>query len=138
MAKKTAKKIAKNLKGNSSPAKTGRGRGGTNFPRHSIEKALRIPQALLEQNAGKEATEKEAAQFVGINNPTGPFSVELSSSLKYGFLERPSPGLVKPTERVKRIIRPTSPEDELKAIREAVLTWRKVLSSKSNQVVFFL
>jgi hypothetical protein len=120
MAKKAAKKTAK--KGSAkAPSKTGRGSGGANFPRHSLEKALRIPQALLEQNAGKEATEKEAAEFVGINNPKGPFAVELSSSLKYGFLERPSPGFVKPTELVKRIIRPKSPEDELKALRESVL-----------------
>lgn len=119
MAKKTSTKMAKSKA--KPAAKTGRASGGANFPRHSIEKALRIPQALIEQNAGKEATDKEAAKFVGLTNPKGPFSVEISSALKYGFLERPSPGVIITTELVKRILRPKSSEDELKALREAVL-----------------
>jgi hypothetical protein len=93
----------------------------SNYPRHSLDKSFRIPRAILEQNAGKEATDKEAAIFLGLTNPKGPFSVELSSSLKYGFLERPSAGLIKPTELAKRILRPQSSEDELKGLREAVL-----------------
>ncbi len=93
----------------------------SNYPRHSLEKALRIPKAILEQNAGKEVTDKEAAKFLGITNTRGSFSVELSSSLKYGFLEKPGTGLVKPTELAKRILRPQSSEDELKGLREAVL-----------------
>ena len=96
--------------------------GGTsNYPRHSLEKALRIPRAIIDQNAGKETTENEAARFLGITNTKGPFLLEVSSALKYGFLERPSPGLLKPTELAKRIIRPQSPDDELKGLREAVL-----------------
>jgi hypothetical protein len=45
----------------------------------------------------------------------------LSSSLKFGFLEKPAQGQVKPTELAKRIIRPQSDEDELKGLREAIL-----------------
>jgi len=93
----------------------------SNYPRHSIDKALRIPNAILEQNAGKETPENEAARFLGITNIRGPFTVEVSSGLKYGFLERPSTGLLKPTELAKRIIRPQSSDDELKGLREAVL-----------------
>lgn len=93
----------------------------SNYPRHSLEKSLRIPKAILEQNAGKEVTDTEAAKFLGITNAKGPFSVELSSSLKYGFLEKPGTGLVKPTELAKRVLRPQSSEDELKGLREAVL-----------------
>ncbi|TEW69559.1 hypothetical protein E2R65_04905 [Mucilaginibacter phyllosphaerae] len=93
----------------------------SNYPRHSLEKALRIPKAILEQNAGKESTDIEAAKFLGITNIKGPFSVELSSSLKFGFLEKPAPGQVKPTDLAKRIIRPQSDEDELKGLREAIL-----------------
>ena len=95
--------------------------GTSNFPRHSIEKSLRIPYAILEQNAGKETTETEAARFLGITNIKGLFMVELSSASKYGFLERPSSGIIKPTELAKRILRPQSSEDELKGLREAVL-----------------
>ncbi len=119
-AKKAAAKKVDNVS-KKAPKKVVASSGNSNYPRHSIEKALRIPTAILEQNAGKESTDSEAAKFLGISNPKGNFSVELSSSIKYGFLERPSSGLIKPTDLVKRIIRPKSSEDELNAFREAVL-----------------
>ena len=60
------------------------------YPRHSLDKALRIPSAILEQNAGKECTEKEAAGFLGLGSASGPFSLEISSGLKFGLLDRPT------------------------------------------------
>ncbi len=90
------------------------------YPRHSVEKALRIPKAILEQNAGKACTPKEAAEFLGLK-AVGPFNVEIGSAAKYGFLERPDKGKIQPTELARRILRPKSPEDELKGYREAVL-----------------
>jgi len=90
------------------------------YPRHTAEKALRIPRAILEQNAGKPCTPKEAAAFLGVG-PKGPFGVEISSATKYGFLERPEEGKIQPTELARRILRPTSPEDEVKGYRQAVL-----------------
>jgi hypothetical protein len=116
-----AKKKKGNKENKSTSPKTGRMSNASNYPRHSVDKALRIPHALLEQNAGKEASDSEAASFVGINNHKGPFAVEVSSSIKYGFLERPSPGFIKPTELTKRIIRPKSSDDEIKGLREACL-----------------
>jgi len=95
--------------------------GSSNYPRHSLEKALRIPIAILEQNAGKETSDSEAAGYIGVTNPTGPFLLEVSSATKYGLLERPASRVLKPTELAKRIIRPQSPEDELKGLREAIL-----------------
>ncbi|WP_292942276.1 hypothetical protein [Mucilaginibacter sp. 44-25] len=92
----------------------------SNFPRHSLLKALRIPKAILEKNAGRECSEKDASEFLGVGL-NGPFRVEISSSIKFGLLERPTAGMVKPTELSKRIIRPQSADDELAAIREAVL-----------------
>jgi hypothetical protein len=91
------------------------------YPRHSVEKALRIPKAIIEQNAGKACTPKEAAAFLGGTSAAGPFAVEVSSAMKYGLLERPEPGKIQPTELARRIIRPTSPEDEVKGYREAIL-----------------
>src|SRR2546427_5474235 len=55
------------------------------FPRHGVKKALRVPRAILEQNAGKACTDREAAKFCGVNYH-GPFGVEISSAIKYGFL----------------------------------------------------
>src|SRR5262249_11966691 len=35
------------------------------FPRHSVERALRIPKAIYDQNGGNAATLKEAVTFSG-------------------------------------------------------------------------
>jgi hypothetical protein len=102
--------------------KSGKARGlaASRHPRHAVEKALRVPQAILEQNAGKECTEAEAAKFLGLKL-TGALKSEISSSIKYGFLSRPSAGKLEITERAKKALRPQSQTDALEALREAVL-----------------
>ena len=90
------------------------------YPRHSLEKALRIPRAILDQNAGKECTDMDAAGFVGKATAKGPFKVEISSSIKFGLLTRPSPGKIAITKLGRRIIRPQDVEDELRGLREAL------------------
>ena len=95
----------------SSPAK---------YPRHSVEKSLRIPQAILEQNAGKPCTVKESASFLGVGS-AGMYQVEVSSGIRYGFLERPNTGQIAVTERAKRVLRPQDPQDKLDGMRDAVL-----------------
>jgi hypothetical protein len=88
------------------PSKTKQTRGSyAGYPRHSLEKALRIPKAILEQNAGKECSDAEAAKFSGVGCH-GPFRLEISSSVKFGLLERPSPGRLKITELARKILRP--------------------------------
>ena len=91
------------------------------YPRHSLDKAVRIPHAILDQNAGKECTEKEAAAFLGLGSPRGPFRVEISSGLKFGLLDRPSTGKIAITELAKKILRPQNTADEIEGLREAVL-----------------
>jgi hypothetical protein len=98
----------------------GRSRAAVSFPKHSILKCLRIPQAVLEQNAGKECKDREAAKFAGLGY-TGQVGVEISSAIKYGLFERPAPGTVKPTDLVRRIVRPQKPNDRRDSLREAVL-----------------
>jgi hypothetical protein len=90
------------------------------YPRHPVDKALRIPSAILERNAGKSCTPEEAASLLGVG-PKGPFAVETGSAIKYGFLERPEEGKIRPTELARGILRPKSPEDVVKGYREAVL-----------------
>jgi hypothetical protein len=90
------------------------------YPRHSVERALRIPKVILEQNAGKPCTPEQAAALLGVSSAKGPFGVEISSATKYGLLER-NEGKIQPTELARRILRPTSTEDEVKGYREAVL-----------------
>jgi len=102
-------------------AKTQVLKGHAKYPRHSVERALLIPKAIIEQNAGRACTPKEAAAFLGATSALGPFAVEVASATKYGFLERPEAGKIQPTELARRIVRPTTPEDEVKGYREAVL-----------------
>lgn len=100
--------------------------GGTSdYPRHPVRKALRIPRAILEQNAGRACTDREAASFSGVGYH-GPFRVELSSALKYGFLSRPAAGKVEVTDLGKKVLRPQNPTDEVAGIREAVLRAPKI------------
>lgn len=123
-AKSPAVKKAASKKVSSTPNANGQSTlsGTSNFPRHSIDKALRIPRAIIEQNAGRETTDTDAASYLGITNTRGAFSVEIGSASKYGLLERPTPGCIRPTELAKQILRPQSPDDELKGLRTAILT----------------
>lgn len=52
------------------------------YPRQSVEKALRVPQAILDKNAGHACTRAEAAGFLGLKNEKGPFGVEIASAKK--------------------------------------------------------
>jgi hypothetical protein len=113
-------------RGTSRKKNAGGARGATRrgtplaYPKHSISKCLRIPQAVLENNAGKECTDREAAKFAGVGW-SGQIGVEISSAIKYNLFQRPSPGKVEPTEITRRIVRPQKPNDDINAIREAVL-----------------
>ena len=91
------------------------------FPRHSVAKAIRIPLAILEQNAGKACSRADAAGFLGLAGPGGPFSVEISSALKYGFLDQPEAGQIQPSDLAKKILRPQSPQDTIEGYRKAVM-----------------
>lgn len=90
------------------------------YPRHTLERSLRVPKGILEQNAGRECTEKESATFIGVKYNRGPFTAELSSCIKYGLLKRPSPGHLMLTDISKKILRPQDPESEINGLREAV------------------
>lgn len=126
-ATKSARAVKKPQEGDAGRAK---------FPRHAVIKSLRVPRAILEQNAGKACTAAEAAAFVGVG-PGGPFNVEIGSATKYGFLERPETGKIQPTALAKKVMRPQSPSDEIDGYREAILkapdiaevqtlSWRKL------------
>lgn len=125
VAKKAPRKASNSTKKKATPKKAVKkstsSTSSSNFPRHSIEKALRIPKAILDQNAGKECTDQESATYVGVTYNNGPYATEISSSLKYGLLERPAPKRIKLTELAKKILRPQTSEDELSGFREAVL-----------------
>src|SRR5215471_8932800 len=96
-------------------------KGSAKYPRQPLEKALRIPKAILDQNAGKDCTDEESATFLGMKYNAGPYATELSSSIKYGLLERPEPGRVAVTAIAKKILRPQNEQEELQGLREAAM-----------------
>ena len=89
------------------------------FPRMAVKDALRIPQAILDQNAGKSCSRKEAAAFCG-SKVHGPFNTEISASKKYGFLEQQDKGEVSLTPLALKILKPKDAADELEGYREAI------------------
>lgn len=111
---KAKKKTADQTSGSS---ETNEGR--SKYPRHALGAALRIPRAILEQNAGKECSDRDAAKYSGVGYH-GPFRVELSSAIKYGLLDRPQTGKVALTPLARQILRPQNPQDELAGYRQAV------------------
>jgi hypothetical protein len=116
---KTAKKAKDGAR--AKPKSPDAGTGGTaKFPRHTVEKALRIPKAIIEQNAGRECSETDAATYAGVGLG-GPLRLEISSAIKYGFLSRPKTGFVEVTDRARQATRPQKPGDEIEALRQAVL-----------------
>ena len=91
-----------------------------NYPRHPVEKALRIPKAIYDQNAGKPTSLADAARFTTGGKAHGPFRTEVASAKKYGFLRSEDRKLV-PEERARKAIAPQSETDRISALREAVL-----------------
>lgn len=121
MAKKVSKASAKVTSTPESGKDPAEGGPSSKYPRHSIGKALRIPKAILDQNAGKACTDADAAKYAGIRYH-GPARQEIGSSIKYGLLSRPAGGKVVPTDLARRILRPQSPSDELEGKRQAVMS----------------
>lgn len=101
------------------PLKTGAA-AAVKFPRHTVEQALRIPRAILDQNAGKPCTPREAAAFLGMK-VSGAFNVEVASASKFGFLDRPAKEKIRPTDLAKLILRPQQDGDETRGYRRAVM-----------------
>lgn len=94
--------------------------GTAKYPRHSVKKVLRIPEAILDQNAGNPCSSADTAAYLGVGH-SGPYQMEVSSAKKYGLLESPSEGKVQPTELAKKILRPQSEADELQGLRDAIM-----------------
>jgi hypothetical protein len=125
-AKKKAKEKAAVKKRKATTKKAaagGNARGGAGrvkYPKHSILGCIRVPQAIIDQNAGEACTDREGAGYAKIGW-TGDLAVEISSAIKYGLLERPSAGHIKPTDLVRKIVRPHDPKDKLAALRQAAM-----------------
>lgn len=92
------------------------------YPRHSLEKALRIPKGILEQNAGKVCTDEESATYVKVKYNKGHYIVEINSAIKFGLLDRPASGKIELTKLARKIFKPLEANDRVAGLQEAVLT----------------
>jgi len=102
------------------------------YPRHSLEKVLRIPKAILDQNAGKECSDEDTATFLGIKYNKGPYALEVSSAIKFGLLERPSVGRIAVSELAKKILRPQNEQERLLV---QILTQRNHRPRREHEVI---
>lgn len=124
LAKSNSKKKAKAKQGKkkAAPAKKRSSSGaGAKYPRHNVSDVLRIPKAILDQNAGKTCSDDQVAQYLGLKSAAGPFGVEISSAIKYGFIERPGSKQLDVTGLARQILRPKSTDDVPKGYQQAVL-----------------
>ncbi|MBU2864682.1 hypothetical protein KO489_12560 [Reinekea forsetii] len=92
-----------------------------NYPRSSLEKALRIPKSILEQNAGRVCTDQESATYVGVKYNKGPYIVEINTAIKYGLLDRPELGKLDLTDISRKILKPQESDDFLNGARAAAM-----------------
>jgi hypothetical protein len=90
------------------------------FPRHRLSQCLGIPTAMIERNRGLECTDREAAGYAGLRFG-GRARLQISSAVKYGLLERRSPGRVKPTDLPWKIVTPKTASQKMAAMRKAIL-----------------
>jgi predicted nucleotide-binding protein len=60
-------------------------RPSTQYPKHTLEEALRVPRAIEDQNAGQPLPPTETAIALGMSPGSGRFQTLLSSSLRYGL-----------------------------------------------------
>jgi hypothetical protein len=80
-----------------------------------------IPGTLWKRSCGFRRRSSTSATFLNIKYNKGPYALELSSAIKFGLLERPSPGRIAVSELAKKILRPQNEQEELVGLREVVL-----------------
>jgi predicted nucleotide-binding protein len=105
------------------PEKTAeRGKIKSDFPKHTLEEALRVAQALENANGGKPLPPIETATALGISPGSSDLRVILSSSIKYGLTSGSyNQERVSLEELGRQIVEPKSPEEKHRAIVTAAL-----------------
>jgi predicted nucleotide-binding protein len=99
-----------------------RGRVKSDFPKHTLEEALRVAKALSDKNGGQPLPPTETAIAIGISPGSSEFRTLLSSSIKYGLTSGSfNSEKVSLEHGGRNIVEPRSPEDERKALEDAAL-----------------
>jgi hypothetical protein len=101
-------------------AKTASSRIERPFPRRSIEEALRVPKAIRDGNAGNPWAADQIAKALKIAAKSSNLKYLLGASADFGFTTGKSAvGQVSLTDLGKEAVYPSSPESEVKALRQA-------------------
>ena len=122
-----------------------RGKIKSDFPKHTLEDALRVPRALAEKHSSQPLPPTETAIAIGLSPGSSEFRTLLSSSIKYGLTTGSyNQERVSLTDLGRRIVEPISEEDRRQALNEAALspsTFRSVFEylrgKKLPEDVFF-
>ncbi|MGD1106159.1 MAG: TIR domain-containing protein [Terracidiphilus sp.] len=97
--------------------------GGADFPKHSLQAALRVPQALEGKNSGNPMAPTDVAIAIDKSPGSSDFRVLLSSSIKYGLsMGSYNQSKVALTPLASDIVAPTSDEARNKALFQSALT----------------
>jgi predicted nucleotide-binding protein len=90
--------------------------GGSEFPKHSLKTALRVPLALEEKNSGNPMPPTDVAIAIEKSPGSSDFRMLLSSSIKYGLSTGSyNQSKVALTALAREIVTPTSDETKDKA-----------------------
>ena len=110
---KSSKPIEKPLK--SAARKEGSRVSQTDVPAYSLDKALAIPRAIMDNYAGKAATPLQVAKALNVSPDTGPFRMLCGASIAYGLTKggyNAQEIILEPL--AKRIVKPTKEGDREK------------------------
>jgi len=92
------------------------------FPRLSLEKALKIAEAIWDNFAGKGAQPHQIAMALNYSPTSGPWRVLCGASIAYGLTEGGyNVAQIKLTKLGRRIVAPTKDGDDLVAKVDAVI-----------------
>lgn len=97
------------------------------IPRIDLAEALRVPQGMWDEFAGKTAAPHQLAQMLNFTPTSGSWDELCGAALAYGLIEGGSRAAqITMTDLARRIVRPTAEGDDLVAKAEAVLRPRIV------------
>ncbi len=99
----------------------------SDVPRHSIDEALRVPQAIADQYGKKPTRPIDVAKALGILPTTGGFRSLTGAALAYDLTDGgPNAAQIGLSDLGRRIVSPTEEGDDLAAKREALMRPRVV------------
>lgn len=109
---------------NPPPSKVGmRGKIKSDFPKHTLEEALRVASAVWEANRGRPLPPVETATALGMSPGSSEFRAILSSSIKYGLTKGSfNQEYVSLEEAARKILEPNTPEEKHQALVAAAFT----------------